>query len=265
MRNVSFITKTIMDKQLCELLKIALQNPEGSPERDQAAEALALMIDQLSEPKNYINKNLLPYYEEALKKKTQPDVRKNIHQFFKKYKLNIEDINCQNSDDNQLIRRQFINWVMMILKPDCIDTYYKYNPKKNQKTRKPPTRVISMAQPIKTNKNNEEVAIAQDIIKCPKLSGLEQLLQDELQYFAKKLKKYIEEDKDDRLKSCYPRNNNQCNCQTLAIKLYGLQDPPIKTKEIAKMLDVPEPTVFDRWREYCIPLFKKIARELGYE
>ena len=138
-----------LNQQLCESLKIALQdedvlqNTEVSskinsdqkkkPTPEQAAEALALIIDQLPEPKKYLSKGKyeinLDYYEEALKKYTQPDIKKNIHKFQETYQLNIEKINCENYNDSQFIRTKFINWATMILKCDYQDIYYKYNPK----------------------------------------------------------------------------------------------------------------------------------------
>ena len=264
-----FLTKTIMDK-LCELLKIALQNPEGSPEREQTIENLSLAIEtlpeiQFSEIDRYIGRHFLEYYDRAIKKVPQNVIR-NIHNFPQIYKLNIEAINCQQSHDSQLVRKKFLNYVILIIKRRCIDFYRKEHPKKDNNSK-----IVSIHQPI--GNNPQGIALGDTITDrsnsregyIEKLSGIEKELQEELQYFAKKLKKYIEEDEGNKLKNCHPRNNKQCNCQILAIKLYGLQEPPIKTKEIARMLNVPQPTVFDRWREYCIPLLKQIVKELGYE
>jgi hypothetical protein len=264
--NISFfLAITIMDEQLCELLKIALQNPKGSSESDQAAEALSLAIAQLEELKKYLNQIYLPYYEEALEKYTQPDIRKNIYRFPEIYRLNIEDINCQNSNDNQLFRKKLINWVMNILKCDCIDLY-RHDNSKQKKTRK-----------IKKFKH-ETISIDQleenNIPNLHKIEhDLEQKKQKELEEnehkkkrkkIGEKLKNIIENDPDNKLNSCHPQNNQNCHCQILA-QLLLLNNPPMKVKEIAKRLNVPQTTVYDRWKNSCKPLLKQIAKELGYE
>lgn len=295
-RNVSFfLTKTIMDErlnqQLCESLKIALQNEdvlqntEGSSRStprqatpEEAAEALALMIDQLPEPKRYLRKgkyelNLL-YYEEAFKKYTQPDIKKNIHKFQERYQLNIEKIDCKKSNDSQFIREKFINWVMMILKCDYLDIYYKYNPKpqkdnkndrddkklKSQKikSKKSPTQEISIHQEIGENFTRE------DTLPCRSLSGLELILEKELKQIARQLKDLIEEDPENRFKNFYPKDRQDCNCQTL-VKLKYLKEPPLNTREIKEQLGIPKTTIDSHLERKCIPLLQEIAKELGYE
>jgi hypothetical protein len=280
--NISFfLTKTMMDEQLCELLKTALQNPKGSSESDRAAEALALIIDQLPEPKRYLEKNYLPYYGEALERYTQPDVKKNIHKFPGKYGLNIEDINCQNYDDNRLIRKKFINWVMTVLKSDCIDIYRKYNPKKNKKDNEGENLLTSPKpqenrQPISTDQSSakdtkeknastvENKITDRDIWGNEKLSGIKKLLQDELQYFAQKLKKYIETDPENRLKNCHVENQQKCNCQIL-VQLRFLKESSLTLREIHEQLEIPLTTISSHLKRKCIPLLQKIAKELGYE
>jgi hypothetical protein len=230
------------DRQLCELLKLALQtkdvlqnNEESSrldsdrkkqPTPEQAAEALALAIDQLPEPKRYLNKAQynfnLRYYEEALKKYTQPDLEKNIHKFSEKYQLNLEKIDCENSNDSQFIRKKIINWVTMILKCDYRDIYYKYNPKpqKDNRDDKLKSKKIkknkSPIQEISIYKQTGENFTIEDTISYPSLGGLKLILEKELKQIASQLKDLIEEDPENRFKNCHPKDRQDCNCQTLA-------------------------------------------------
>lgn len=306
MRNVSFfLTKTIMNErlnqQLCESLKMALQNEdvlqntEGSsrptPRQatpEEAAEVLALAIDQLPEIKIYLSKGKYNinerYYEEALRKYTIPDITKNIHKFPEKYQLNIANIDCKNPNNCQLIRTKFINWAKMILDCDYLDIYYKYNPKPpkdnkngkdeeklkpkkpNQKS-KPPTTEISINEQIGENSTIEDIIADGSNSKegyLPKLTGLNLLLQDELQYFARQLKYQIETDPENRFRNCHIKNRQDGNCQTL-IQLRYLKEPPLTLKETSEKLKIKLPTISNHIDKKCKDLLRKIAKELGYE
>jgi DNA-directed RNA polymerase specialized sigma subunit len=250
-----------LDQQLCELLKIALQNTEGSskinsdkkkqPTPEGAAEALALAIDQLAEPKRYLDKSYLRYYEEALKNYTQPDVKKNIYKFTEKYQLNMEEIDCKNSDNCQFIRKKFINWIMTIVKADCIDI-------------KRSTRFNSSTQSISINEQIGENFTIEDTIATPTISGLDWILQQELKQIARKLKDQIEEDTENRFRNCHIKNRQDGNCQTL-IQLRYLKEPPLTLKETSEKLKIKQPTISNHIDKKCKDLLKKIAKELGYE
>ena len=124
---------------LCQLIREALHSPEK-------AEALALAIDHLPEIKAYLYKDWPPSYDQVFKEKiydqaikaTMRDVKRNINRFPQMKRLNLETINCRNPDEAANIRKNFIGWVMMILKRDCIDEMRKLKNKI----------VISLNEPI---------------------------------------------------------------------------------------------------------------------
>ena len=240
-----------MDDYLCQSIKQAIEYPEASQERNNATEALVLLIDQLPEVKDYLDKGLLPYYTEALKQ-TEKDIKKNIANFPSRYKFNLAGINCQQNSEAKLVRKYFIKWVMLILKADCIDEWRK------QKKR---TRDISTSKRLGEERESTTV---EETIPDPTISGIEYLLQVELQGIGKQLREYIENDPNGKLKNCHPRGNNQCNCQTLA-KMRFLKQPPATLNEIAEQLKTPLQTVNSRLQRQCLPLLQEISQELGYE
>ncbi|MGL5061815.1 MAG: hypothetical protein ACRC62_17740, partial [Microcoleus sp.] len=166
-------------------------------------------------------------------------------------------INCQNPSEAANVRASFIKWVIMILKRDCYDV-------KRQRDRRPPP--VSMSARMG---GDEGLTIGDTIADDLTLSGIESILEKERRSLARQMKSYIEEDPDMRLRNCHPRNNANLHCQLLSQKIL-LEEPPLNPRQVAKELTTPErtiseQTVYDRWRNYCLPLLREIAIELGYE
>lgn len=235
------------DASLCQLIREALHSPEK-------AEALGFAIDHLPEVKRRLNQGWLPYYDEALPI-TERDVKRNINRFPQRYSLNLETVNCQNPSEAAKVRECFINWVMMILKTDCKDV------KRGRKSK-----TVSTSETIG---GNEDLTIEDTIADDLTLTGISRLLQKERHSLAGKIRRYIEEDPEMKLRNCHPRNNANLDCQLLSRKLL-FEEPPLNPRQVAKELTtpektIPEQTVYDRWRNYCLPLLRRIARELGYE
>ena len=236
------------DASLCKLIREALHDPEK-------AEALALAIDHLPEVKRYLGKGWLPYYDEALPM-TERDVKRNINRFPQMYRLKLESVNCQNPSEAANVRKCFISWVMMILKRDCYDV-------KRGRDNRP--RIVSTSNTI----GGEDGTSIENNIPDPSLPEIEKILEGERDSLARQMRSYIEEDPDMRLRNCHPRNNANLDCQLLSQKLL-LEEPPLNPRQVARELTtpektIPEQTVYDRWRNYCLPLLRTIARELGYE
>lgn len=231
------------DASLCQLIREALRDPEQ-------AEALALAIDQLPEIKRYLGPGWLPYYDEALPI-TERDVKRNINRFHQMKRLNLETVDCQNASETAIVRQQFISWVKMILTADCKDV-------KRRRDKQPSSVSMSDRQGGEDSLTIEET-IADDLT----LSGIKQILERERRSLGRQMKRYIEEDPEMRLRNCRPRNRPTANCQIFSQKLL-LEEPPLNPRQVAKELDIPEQTVYDRWRNYCLPLLREIARELGY-
>ncbi|WP_341735342.1 hypothetical protein [Microcoleus sp. CAWBG640] len=236
------------DASLCQLIREALHSP-------QKAETLALAIDHLPEIKRYLDKGWQPYYDEALPM-TERDVNRNINRFPQMYRLNLESVNCQNPSEAANVRRCFISWVMMILRRDCYDVKRRVN--------RP--RIVSTSETIG---GEDSLTIEETIADDLTLSGIKLILERERRSLARQMKCYIEEDPEMRLRNCHPRNNANLDCQLLSQKLL-LEEPPLNPRQVARELTtpektIPEQTVYDRWRNYCLPLLRIIARELGYE
>lgn len=237
------------DASLCQLIREALHSPEK-------AEILAFAIDQFPEVKRYLGQGWMPYYDEALPV-TERDVKRNINKFSTMYRLNLETVNCQNHSEAANVRKCFISWVKMILKRDCQDV--------KRRRDKQPAPVSTSAHKGGEDSLTIEETIADDLT----LSGIKLILERERRSLARQMKCYIEEDPEMRLRNCHPRNNANLDCQLLSQKLL-LEEPPLNPRQVAKELTapekkMPEQTVYDRWRNYCLPLLRTIARELGYE
>ena len=226
--------------------------------------ALALIIDQIPEIQRHLRSfcpGLHHYYDKALPF-TQKDVDKNISAFFLRYELKVESLDCQNLSDAALLRKYFFQWVMMILKADCLDEWRK------QKKIKMPIKEVSMNQQI----GGSSITI-KDTIAAPTLSGLEKIYQQEQKLWALKLRLYVEKDPDGKLKNCYPKKRGQpdspkykparphCNCQVLIAKRF-LEEPPCTYQEISEELNIPLPTIQSRVEKHCLPLLKEIANQL---
>jgi DNA-directed RNA polymerase specialized sigma24 family protein len=225
---------------LCRLIREALQSE--SPEE---VEKLALVIDQLPEIRRYLGKGWLPYYEKALPT-TENDVRRNINKFPKVYGLNLETTDCQNPSDATNIRKQFISWVMIILKRDCQDVKRKKTPI-----------IYSMDKVI----GEGSTTIGETI---PSLSDIGDILENnELRDICTKLKQYIELDTDHELQNCYLRDRPDVNCQEL-LKLRYLNDSSLTLKNIAEQFQVSIQTIKSRFDRHCLPRIKKIALRIGY-
>ncbi|MDJ0728346.1 MAG: hypothetical protein QNJ38_24905 [Prochloraceae cyanobacterium] len=227
-----------MQDLICCLLKAALLGKES--ERASAKESLCLLIDQIPEIKTYIDEGLQIYLDEALKK-TELYVSKNLHKFPERYKLNIEELDCQKISDTLQIKKCFIRWTRMILKADCIDE------------RRKKFRQVSLDSSLT---KGDRVTQLYQVIPAPTLSGIEEILQQERKNIAIKVRNYIDIDPEGILRNCHPRSQKRCNCQIL-MQMNLLQEPPVSPKEIALKLGTPLPTVYERLGK-C----KKLLREI---
>jgi hypothetical protein len=225
---------------LCELIKQATSNDsENQQLKEDLAEKISLMIDQIPQIQACISDELKKYYDAALPY-TEKDIQKNLHTFVERSKIDFSEINCQNKQDNTEIQRRFINWVTMILKADCIDLYRK------QRTR------VKNNQPAPVNtslnqKNSQDESGREIIEYIPNseitIGGLTILIEKEQKEIKSKIIKYIEEDPDDELKNCFPRSRPDCNCQALLKK--KLIEGEDNITNIANEFGVPRATLQD--------------------
>lgn len=235
------------DVTLCQLIMMIYHNPQD----ENAKEALALCIDQIPEIKQRLGKGYLPYYDRALPT-TEKDVKQNVYpQFVENYRgLNLDQRSCNNPDDSSLIRKAFVNWVLMILKRDCQDVK---NTRQGQ--------IIHI--PIEQNFNNPErpgIEIPVDI------NSIETILKNKLLNIYELLRIYIETDPEHILRNCYT-TNPEANCQTV-IKMRFFQEPPYNDRQIGEHFNLtPDPAQkvqSIKKKKCCYGHLKQKALQLGY-
>lgn len=249
--------------ELYRLLQQALGHPQGSQQSDLAAENLSLLVAQsvdrsnnsyMPEIFNFINKGLRPYIPHAITA-TQYDIKRNIHKFPSSYSLNLDEVDVYQTSDLALVRQTFVKWIVTILKSDCIDEYRKTKGKTRQVKRE-----TSLNTPIW-----DGTATIEDTVSEPTLSGLDLIIKKQI---ATQIKDIILQDPQDKLKSCHPQNQPNCNCQIL-LRLYLLDK--LTMHEIAERLNCSKGTVgnyltynTDARRKSCMNLIRGIAQELGF-
>ena len=96
---------------------------------------------------------------------------------------------------------------------------------------------------------NEQIAVLQQQADCE---------------VATQIEAWIESDPDRQLQNCYPRNREDCHCQTLSYRII-VREPPDSFTQIAKDLNIPYQTLVSHWKRSCLPLLQAQARILGYE
>jgi len=237
------ISISMNDASLCRLIQEALNDQTR-------AEALALALDHLPKIKVCLGKSWLPYYDKAILV-TIRDVKQNINKFSQLYKLNIENLNCQNPSEATFIREYFVKWVVMILKRDCMDVW--------RSSKKRP-REVSMSQPLGIEKGAMTI---EETIAAPAISGIEDMIAEELQLIGKYFINYINTDPEGKLGGCYIQDRPDVNCQILLQK-HLLGNPPCTLKQIAQELNTNLQTVNSRLKRNCKPLLQEIAKNLGY-
>jgi DNA-directed RNA polymerase specialized sigma24 family protein len=240
---------------LAELLKTLLKETQGSDEYNRIAEILAnLIVDFLPEIKVFLDKGLLPYYEEATKNMVTSIMTK-LPDFVNNNQEEIK--NCKNVEDLQLLRKQLVSFMMIIVKRRCIEIWRKYNKTKNPAKKTPK----SLDEP---NKNDPDNLTLGDTLANQNLEGIEKIIEEKRLNIGRKIEEYIETDPEDKLKNCYVRGRQDVNCQIL-LKLRLLEDYTLQ--EIADYFQpkVPLQTIKSRFDRNCFPMIQKIAIAFGYE
>lgn len=93
---------------------------------------------------------------------------------------------------------------------------------------------------------------------------IEQLERQQTQNIGEQLERYIQSDRENRLKSLHPKDYPQCNCQFLSQRLL-LQYPPAKYTQLARELGINPQTLISHWKRKCLPLLQEIVQGLGYK
>ena len=227
-----------MDEQLEKLLEAACQHPEGSQEWRLAIHRLLIALQQLS----------------GIKKSPHPDYLEALNQTFWWVSRNI----CQKFVSRGSLSISLVNWINGYLYWRIRDLYSSNG-----------SSLVSLDIPIGTNKEGFLIEqLTKTNIKTPTLDGLdgyiERLQKQNTLRIAMNLELYVERDPQIKLRSCYPGNYPQCNCQLLSQSRY-LQNPPNTFSSIARELNIPLTKLTNHWYGRCKPLLQAIALDLGYQ
>lgn len=221
-----------------QLIQDVCQHSLNSPGRRKAMNKLLLQLQNLPN----LSTSSHPDFLDALNK-TWLWVTKNICEQFK-------------LDSNSVEKRLTI-WINSTLywrikDLDKLDS----NPK------------ISLDQPV----GSEEIStllelLADNGITTPKRNDLDFLIEEierkEKQDISKKIADYINNDPEELLINCYPKNYPCANCQILSQRLL-LKEPPDKMSHLAKDLNINNQTLNSHFKRNCLKHLQTIAKQLGY-
>jgi hypothetical protein len=247
------------DEKLLKFIKEVLDCVDGSSEQQKAMQQLLRLIPNLkgiykhSDPiidyQTAFNMSLESISMEKLAENQKIISGKYLRRFINKFQVNIDVVKV---DD---IRKRFVTSFNRIIKNKIFDTYRQLK-----------SQPISLDVPISEEKST---TILLDIITNEEtLTGVDLIIAAELQEsrdnIGKEIWKYIEEDPDNKLKNCHPREYINANCQELAIRLL-LKNPPDKLTNISKDLGINHQTLNAHWKRRCLPLLQEIGKNFGYE
>jgi hypothetical protein len=223
-----------LDERLTTLITQVCQHPRSSKQSRRAMSRLILEIQQLP----------------GLRKSSHPDYPAALNRTFEWISNNI----CQFQPYSNSVVKSLENWVNGYLKWRIKDL--------SSPDQKAP---LSLDVPI--TKDIEEITRLDNLPDFT-LSGLDGLIektqQETTQRIGLKLKLYIEQDPEGKLKNSYPKTCSPCNCQFLSQKLL-IKEPPDKFSDLKKELNIPYNTVYSHWERKCQPLLQQIAESLGYQ
>lgn len=233
---------SVSGQDLVQLIENTRRYPQGSPKRQRALHKLLLVVQKL--PK--LKKSNHPNYLDALNLTWEWFI-KNIDKF--------------EYDPNslELVERRLTHWINGYLGWRIRDLYtsddkYKYNSLDEPIGDDEDNRTLG--DTISDTQNNRNKNITQDIIENEQ--------QEKIQRIGLKVESYIENDPDNKLKQCHPKENPKCNAQVLAQRML-LKEPPDKLKPISREMDIKYQTLVSFWKRKGLPLLQEIVIELGYQ
>ncbi|MCF2148197.1 CHAT domain-containing protein [Desmonostoc muscorum LEGE 12446] len=129
---------------------------------------------------------------------------------------------------------------------------------------------ISIYQPFNSDSEDGKTLldeISETGYQTPTLNGLDafvkRLEHQKIQRIFAEFEDYIQQDPQEKLRSCHPRKFPDCNCQVLSKRLL-LQDPAQRYSRISRDLGINEQTLKSHWTRICKPLLQEILENLGY-
>lgn len=229
----------VNSQELIQLIEKVRSQPQGSPKRQKALSKLLLEVQKLPNLKSSDH----PKYPDALNR-TWEWFAKNIERF---------------EYEPEEVEKQLTNWINGYLGWRIKDLYTPddaYQP--------------SADEPFPDNDDNRtrQDTISNEDALIPTLDGLEgyieNLQKQNIQRIGLEVELYLENDPDNRLKQCHPREKPDCNAQVLAQRIF-LKEPPDKLKAIAREFDIKYQTLVSFWKRKGLPLVQEIATQFGYQ
>ncbi|MDB9312697.1 hypothetical protein PN462_06260 [Spirulina sp. CS-785/01] len=245
------MNQNAQETRLQQLIETVQQQPRRSLQWRKAINQLLLEVQQL--PK--------------LAKSTHPDYEEVLDDVLLRFAEEIKNFQPQH----QSITASLTAWIngKLRLKYAVRDLQHPYRNRSQgtptaktefrQQTRKPP---LSLDTPI-SEKGGETFS---DRIPANLETVQAQIQADQAQQteqIGRKLKTYIQQDPDNRLKTCHPKAHPRCNCQVLSQRLL-LKHPPDKLVAIAQDYQIKYHTLNWHWKNKALPLLQSIALEFGY-
>lgn len=234
---------SVSGQDLVQLIENARCYPQGSPKRQRALHKLLLVVQKFPEFK----KSTHPSYLDALNR-TWEYLMKNLDKF--EYDPNLP---------NSLVQKRLTKWLNSYLGWRIKDLYisddkYEYD---------------SLDKSIGDNEDNRTLGdTISDARNNRTLDGMLIFIKNEqlkeTRRIGLKVELYIENDPDEKLKKCHPKENPECNVKVLARKIF-LEEPPNKLKPISREMDIQYQTLVSFWKRKGLPLLREIVIELGYQ
>lgn len=149
---------------------------------------------------------------------------------------------CEKFDlDADSVETRLVTW---------INTYLKYRNKD-----------------LRLNPHPTEIPLLDEITPSTSPNDINKIIADierqQIQDISDKIEQYINDDPEQILINCHPKNNPQANCKILSQRLL-LQDPPDKMSHIATELNINNQTLNSHFKRNCLKHLQTIAKQLGY-
>lgn len=237
-----FLVKAVMDEQdelLQQLITVVTQYPNGSREWRKAMYHLLSSIQTLP----------------GLARRAHPDYPEVLNVTLDSVSQNIWEFQPRSSS----LTKDFVNWINYRLR-------HKYRVLElNQNAS---SKLISIDSPVSTKPGSKTFA---DRLADPRPSNIWELeaeieqwqQQQTTESIGRRLRQYIEQDPEGKLRSCASRRYPKCNGHLLSQRKY-LQNPPDNLAKFAREFEIPYITVVKHWTNRALPLLQTIALEFGY-
>lgn len=235
------------DERLRQLIATVREHPKDSRERQKAMTQLLIFIQRLPEFRRYSSRDHFP---------------NALNQTLEWFSRNIREFQSHTSSvRSDLVRwlKSYLYWRLHDLDPErrSFDLSLDEEVSDADGNRTTWLEQVSEERRLLGTRSNPYVLDGLEIY-------IEQLQRHSQRCFVLQLEHYIEQDPDNRLRNCHPRNYPECNCQVLSQRLL-LKQPPDKLADIVREYGINDQTLRSHWRLKGIPLLQEIATELGYQ